>query len=155
VELGAYDDRILRWLAGWEPATCAVIAGFVSRANLPADAGTEPRRTAARAVLARFDDEVTACSTGAVDNVPEPDWRSWAWHLAAQLRTLLQVTGEQAATLEVARDALLDEPEPPAGIVMAAQLAAIQVVLDQVLGDEYADRQYALEQIHEILRGDL
>jgi hypothetical protein len=115
VELGAYDDRILRWLAGWEPATCAVIAGLISRANLPAESGAEPRRTAARAVLARFDDEVTAYSTGAVDNVPEPDWRSWAWHLAAQLRTLLLVTGEQAATLEVARDALLDEPQPTPG----------------------------------------
>lgn len=27
VELGAYDTRILGWLAGWEPQTCAVIAG--------------------------------------------------------------------------------------------------------------------------------
>ena len=32
VELGAYDHRIVAWLAGWEPATCAVVAGLVSRA---------------------------------------------------------------------------------------------------------------------------
>jgi hypothetical protein len=32
VELGAYDRRILRWLAGFEPQTCAVIAGIISRA---------------------------------------------------------------------------------------------------------------------------
>ncbi len=32
VDLGAYDERILSWLAGWEDATCAVIAGWVTRA---------------------------------------------------------------------------------------------------------------------------
>lgn len=32
VETGAYDERILGWLAGWEDATCAVIAGWVTRA---------------------------------------------------------------------------------------------------------------------------
>ena len=31
VELGAYDRRILLWMAGWEPETCAVVAGWVSR----------------------------------------------------------------------------------------------------------------------------
>jgi hypothetical protein len=34
VPLGAYDRRILEWLAGWEPATCAVIAGLVTRAHM-------------------------------------------------------------------------------------------------------------------------
>ena len=33
VELGAYDRRILEWLAGWEPATVAVIAGLITRAG--------------------------------------------------------------------------------------------------------------------------
>jgi hypothetical protein len=33
VVLGAYDERILSWLAGWEDATCAVIAGLISRAH--------------------------------------------------------------------------------------------------------------------------
>ena len=32
VELGSYGRRILAWLAGWEPQTCAVIAGLISRA---------------------------------------------------------------------------------------------------------------------------
>jgi len=29
---GAYDLRILRWLAGWEPEICAVVAGLITRA---------------------------------------------------------------------------------------------------------------------------
>lgn len=33
VELGAYDQRILAWLAQWEPQTCAVIAGLITRAG--------------------------------------------------------------------------------------------------------------------------
>jgi hypothetical protein len=33
VELGAYDHRILVWLAGWEPTICAVIAGLITRAR--------------------------------------------------------------------------------------------------------------------------
>ena len=32
VELGAYDERILAWLAGWDDATCAVVAGWITRA---------------------------------------------------------------------------------------------------------------------------
>ena len=32
VELGAYDERIAAWLAGWEPHTVAVIASWVTRA---------------------------------------------------------------------------------------------------------------------------
>jgi len=39
VGLGAYDQRILAWLAGWEPQTCAVICGLISRA---AEAGAKP-----------------------------------------------------------------------------------------------------------------
>lgn len=33
VKLGAYDHRILVWLAGWEPQMCAVIAGLITRAS--------------------------------------------------------------------------------------------------------------------------
>jgi hypothetical protein len=29
---GDYDERILDWLAGWEPEICAVIAGLIIRA---------------------------------------------------------------------------------------------------------------------------
>lgn len=32
VTLGAYDERILAWLSGWELSTCAVVAGLVARA---------------------------------------------------------------------------------------------------------------------------
>jgi hypothetical protein len=33
VELGAYDHSILLWLAGWELATCAVVAGLITRTH--------------------------------------------------------------------------------------------------------------------------
>ena len=33
VQLGEFDDRILHWLAGWEPHVAAVIAGLVGRAG--------------------------------------------------------------------------------------------------------------------------
>lgn len=32
VPLGDWDRRIVAWLAGWEPATCVVIAGLITRA---------------------------------------------------------------------------------------------------------------------------
>jgi hypothetical protein len=32
VELGAYDRRIVEWLAGWEPSAVVVVCGFISRA---------------------------------------------------------------------------------------------------------------------------
>jgi hypothetical protein len=35
VQLGDYDRRILDWLAGYEPATCAVVAGLIARAAEP------------------------------------------------------------------------------------------------------------------------
>jgi hypothetical protein len=33
VDMGRYDDRIAEWLAMWEPATCAVVAGWITRAH--------------------------------------------------------------------------------------------------------------------------
>jgi hypothetical protein len=42
VELGAYDSRILAWLSGWAPTTCAVIAGLIPRAALAASTGHSP-----------------------------------------------------------------------------------------------------------------
>lgn len=33
VELGAYDRRIITWLAGWDPETVQVVVGIVSRAR--------------------------------------------------------------------------------------------------------------------------
>ena len=44
VEAGAYDRRILAWLAGWGPEACAVVAGLITRAH---EAGTAYRRTGA------------------------------------------------------------------------------------------------------------
>jgi hypothetical protein len=32
VELGAYDQRVLGWLCGWEVTTVAVVAAWVTRA---------------------------------------------------------------------------------------------------------------------------
>lgn len=32
VELGAFDRRILTWLAGWEPSTVQVVVGLIRRA---------------------------------------------------------------------------------------------------------------------------
>ena len=45
VALGAFDTRILAWLAGWEPETCAVVAGLITRAHASgsnAAGSTEP-----------------------------------------------------------------------------------------------------------------
>ena len=33
VVVGAYDARIVGWLAEYEPATCAVVAGLIIRAH--------------------------------------------------------------------------------------------------------------------------
>jgi hypothetical protein len=33
VSIGAFDARILAWLAGWEPETCAVLVGLITRAH--------------------------------------------------------------------------------------------------------------------------
>ena len=33
VQVGAYDHEILVWLAGFEPETCAVVAGLITRAS--------------------------------------------------------------------------------------------------------------------------
>ena len=58
VGLGAYDRRVLAWLAGWEPQVCAVIAGLISRAH---DAGATPQADRLTALAdwmeQRLDDE--------------------------------------------------------------------------------------------------
>lgn len=33
VTLGAFDAKILAWLANYEPETCAVVTGLITRAN--------------------------------------------------------------------------------------------------------------------------
>ena len=42
VGLGAFDRRVLAWLSGWEPETCAVIAGLVTRAYAAGRAAGKP-----------------------------------------------------------------------------------------------------------------
>ena len=37
VELGTYDSLIIDWLAGYEDAICAVIAGLITRASQAKD----------------------------------------------------------------------------------------------------------------------
>lgn len=39
VALGAFDGRILSWLAHWEPETCAVVAGLITRAHASGASG--------------------------------------------------------------------------------------------------------------------
>ena len=56
VKVGAYDHRILTWLAGFEPETCAVVAGLITRAHQAGTAVTGERPvtlTAAQAAIVR------------------------------------------------------------------------------------------------------
>ena len=41
VAVGAYDARILAWLAQWEPQLCAAVAGWVERAHEAGEDGTD------------------------------------------------------------------------------------------------------------------
>lgn len=59
VVLGAYDRRIIAWLAGWEPQTCAVIAGLIQRAATLAEPRVrevleEATRAAAEAAVSAY-----------------------------------------------------------------------------------------------------
>ena len=68
VELGAHDHRIVRWLAGWEPETCAVIAGLVSRAHA---AGVEEAKAAPLAPAATLDHGQAATALDALEVAAE------------------------------------------------------------------------------------
>jgi hypothetical protein len=57
VELGAYDARILAWLAGFEPTTCAVIAGITTRAGAAINADLAARLASLRDHLAEVLDD--------------------------------------------------------------------------------------------------
>ncbi len=119
------------------PDNC-VRCGQPEAAHVSAD--TEARRIAAAAVLGDYQREVADFIARA--HSPRPDSWTWAQRLAVEEQSLLSVLAPRLdGSVPVT-------PEP-------GQLAQIRLVLDQVLGDEYADRQYALEQIQEILRGDL
>lgn len=72
VGLGAYDHRILLWLAGWEPQTCAVVAGLIARAHqgtrLAAGDLATVRQALTDAVMYR-----TAPSSGCPDCAAAPE----------------------------------------------------------------------------------
>ncbi len=44
VEVGAFDVRIVGWLAGWEPSTVAVVCGLITRASRAAAAPQDGAR---------------------------------------------------------------------------------------------------------------
>jgi hypothetical protein len=52
VELGAFDHRILLWLAGWEPQTAVVLAGIITRAGTAGNADLTARLVSLRDHLA-------------------------------------------------------------------------------------------------------
>jgi len=54
VYVGRYDLRIAEWLAGWEPQTVAVIAGWVQRARQADDQAAELARRRAAAAQQRY-----------------------------------------------------------------------------------------------------
>jgi hypothetical protein len=43
VTVGSFDADVLRWLAGFEPENCAVIAGLIARAHAAGRAGRNRR----------------------------------------------------------------------------------------------------------------
>ncbi len=61
VGLGAFDERIVAWLAGFEDSTCAVIAGLIARA------GTVRQRPARRDRHPRLSDAETRTVLDALD----------------------------------------------------------------------------------------
>jgi hypothetical protein len=75
VKLGAFDHRIVLWLAGWEPSTCAVIAGLIARAHeagatgepSPVQAVTAADREALRAALGRVKERLDNAGSDLVD----------------------------------------------------------------------------------------
>ncbi|GLW32249.1 hypothetical protein [Actinoplanes regularis] len=87
VELGSYDERVISWLAGFEPATVQVVIGLLGRARA---AGAEvdeqsPERLALAWLMSATGDQ------------PEP---SWSLMSAATVgRQVLGMTGTDYLTL--------------------------------------------------------
>ncbi|HUK73793.1 MAG TPA: hypothetical protein VLW50_34460 [Streptosporangiaceae bacterium] len=129
VAAGAYDRRILAWLAGWEPQTCAVIAGLITRAHAAAPRSASAVEDAARQVLAAWDSG-------------EADWDS-----AGPGSLTAAVRGLRAAL----RDGLYSTASGT-----GARLNALAGWMEERLGDEEYDRQAVAEsgvtQIREIAR---
>lgn len=70
IELGAYDQRIIEWLAGWEPSTVAVLCGLLRRARAT---GLEPAD--ARTILTALD-EAADCKRDRAANCADCDDQS-------------------------------------------------------------------------------
>jgi hypothetical protein len=62
VELGAYDHRILVWLAGFEPEPCAVVAGLITRAAAAGDSHQRAVLGQALADAITYRDPAGSCS---------------------------------------------------------------------------------------------
>jgi hypothetical protein len=97
------------------------------------------RRTAAAAVLGDFRRADAAFFGSRPRTAPQPDYSDWGARLATELASLLRRLEAEAA-----------EAAP---FLVAAHLAAVRVVLE-AFDWETGDRQYALEQIDAIVRGD-
>jgi hypothetical protein len=105
VKVGAYDHRILTWLAGFEPETCAVVAGLITRAheagtavtgehpvNLTAEQAATVRRALADAEVYRRQRAAAWCAgcesspTGkCTDHMDDLDAADAYWDLASGL----------------------------------------------------------------------
>lgn len=48
VALGSFDGRVLAWLASYEPETCVVVAGLITRAYAAGRAAADTCRPVAR-----------------------------------------------------------------------------------------------------------
>ena len=68
VYVGRYDIQIAEWLAGWEPQTVAVVAGWITRASQPDRMRDGPRYAPARRAPPEAPNLAQAdASTGSVD----------------------------------------------------------------------------------------
>lgn len=136
----AYDDRIAEWLGQWEDATVAVIAGWVARAAAARTAAhcwrravgpPDRRRGGARRLRRRR-------GSFRVRPARPARLRRLALRLAQHLRYVLD---------ELGKDGQAAGQFPAA----ASPLEDIRLVL-ACFDWEHDDRQFALEQIDDILR---
>jgi len=66
VGVGAFDERILSWLAGFEDSTCAVVAGLITRARAAGQAAGRGDTALLRAVVLAGNYTLSADETSTV-----------------------------------------------------------------------------------------
>ena len=71
-ELGAYDERIILWLADWDDPTCRTVASQLWRCRL-AGAAAASRSRMATAGRDERDHAIAACEPGDCDDLIEDD----------------------------------------------------------------------------------